>query len=282
MISVLLVAALMFTPEDAAFAMTTTCSFVSACTPRDAGTVRGGIAANWILDCASMTGANVRRDIFTAPTPRGERRFTNLYAEFESNPTSRWVVLVSHFDTKPGVDCPGANDGAATSALLVAFADVLVRRQMPVGNVMLVWTDAEECAGDHYVDGDGFQGAIRAAARLKERDRQVQAVIVLDMLGDKDLDISIPANGTMSLARIVLHAARRINEPRLVTLSDIQVKDDHNAFLEAGYPAVDLIDFSYGPDNAWWHTREDTCDKISEESLLKSGRLVAELLNILL
>ena len=60
------------------------------------------------------------------------------------------------------------------------------------------------------------------------------------------------------------------------------VTDDHSAFLAHGCPAIDFIDFSYGPGNAWWHTPEDTMDKISEASLLSSGRLVAAFLNILL
>lgn len=283
MLSVLLAAALAFTPEDAALARTTTCAFVAACTPRDAGTIRGSLAANWILDETSMTGVDIRRDVFTASTPNGDRRFTNLYAEFASNPTSRWVVLVSHYDTKSGVECPGANDGAVTTAMLMSFARILAAGRSTLdGNVMLVWTDGEECMGEHYSAGDGFQGAKRAVQRLKEKERAVQAVICLDMLGDKDLKIAIPANGSLPLAKIACHAARRIGEPKLVELADLQVKDDHLPFLEAGYPAIDLIDFEYGPGNSWWHTRADTCDKISEESILKSGRLVTELLNILL
>ena len=102
------------------------------------------------------------------------------------------------------------------------------------------------------------------------------------MLGDRDLHISIPANSTTSLAKIACHAARRIGHEGLVTRSDLSVKDDHVPFLEAGYNAIDLIDFEYGPGNSWWHTEEDTCDKLSEASILKSGRLVCELLKILL
>ena len=60
------------------------------------------------------------------------------------------------------------------------------------------------------------------------------------------------------------------------------VKDDHVAFMDKGFKAIDLIDFSYGPDNSYWHTPQDTMDKISEDSILKSGKIVAELLNILL
>lgn len=282
MLFVFLAAALAFAPQDADFAHRAAGEFVEKCTPRDAGTIRGAIAANWILDQASMTGADVRRDSFVAATPVGPRRMTNLYAEFKADDTSRWVVLVSHYDTKPGVKCPGANDGASTSALLIAIANVLADWRTPRGNVMLVWTDGEECRGEHYSEGDGLHGAQRAVEYLREKERSVQAVICLDMLGDRDLTITIPANGNPALARIAKHAARRIGEPKLVVTDGDKIKDDHVAFLASGYPAIDLIDFSYGPNHSWWHTPEDTMDKVSAESLLKAGRLVCEILNITL
>ena len=280
MTALLLAAALAFTEADAATTLQTTRAFVEECTPRDAGTIRSGIAANWLLDHASMTGADVRRDVFFAKTPDGERRFVNLYASFQHNSTSRWVVLVSHYDTKHG--CPGANDGAVTSALLVTLTKKLSEWKTPYGNTLLVWTDGEECQGGVYAENDGLQGSKRAVEYLKEKGLPVQAVLVLDMLGDRDLHISIPANGTTSLAKIACHAARRIGHEGLVTRSDLVVKDDHVPFLDAGYNAIDLIDFEYGPGNSWWHTEEDTCEKLSEASILKSGRLVCELLKILL
>ena len=282
MFSLLIAASLVFGPEDAEFAERTTREFIEECTPRDAGTIRGGIAANWILDRASMTGADVRRDVFRASTPNGMRRFVNLYGEFESNPSSRWVVIVSHYDTKPGTNCPGANDGGSTTGLLISLANVISEWREQHGNVMLVWTDGEECMGERYSPGDGFQGAERAVQYLKEKDRKVQAVVCLDMLGDADPAISVPANGDPTLAKIAQHAARRIGEPNLVTPMADSVKDDHVAFSEAGHRAIVLIDFSYGPGNAWWHTAEDTCDKLSKESFLKSGRLVCEMLRILM
>ena len=257
------------------------CEFVASCTPRDAGTARGGIAANWILDHASMTGADVRRDIFNAPAPGGERRFVNLYSEFRSNYTSKWVVVVSHFDTKPGVNCPGANDGASTTGLLIALAGALCEWNTPRGNVMLVWTDGEEC-NNYYADNDGFQGAKRAVEYIRRKNREIQAVICLDMLGDRDLAISVPANGSPALSKIAVLASRLIGEEGLVSPVGDIVKDDHVPFMEAGMKAIDLIDFSYGPGNSWWHTPEDTCDRISADSLLKSGKLVCEMLNILL
>ena len=281
MLSLFLSVALVFTPNDAALAHRAMSEFVAKCTPRDAGTVPGRIAANWILDHASMTGADVRRDIFAAMTPKGERRFVNLYSEFRFNPTASWVVVVSHYDTKPGTKCPGANDGASTTGLLISLANALGRWRMPRGNVLLAWTDGEECM-NHYAENDGLQGARRVVDYLKWKGRDVQAVICLDMIGDRDLSISLPANGSPALSKIALYAARSIGEPDLVRQTGDIVKDDHVPFIEKGYRAIDLIDFSYGDGNSFWHTGKDTIENVSEESLLASGSVVAEMLNILL
>ena len=281
-VSAVLAATLAFTPANAHLAYETARSLVEECTPRDGGTVGANRAALRILDAASAAGADVRRDAFRAQTPNGERLFTNLYGEFRPvDPTASWVVLVSHYDTKPGVACPGANDGASTSGLLVALADAYSSWADRRGNLLLVWTDGEECQRS-YADDDGFWGSKRAAEWLRSSGRKVQAVICLDMLGDRDLSISVPANGSPSLAKIALHAARRIGAAGLVVRSDESVLDDHVAFLQRGFRAIDLIDFSYGPDNSFWHTPQDAMENVSEESLLSSGRLVAELLNILL
>ncbi|MBO7684223.1 MAG: Zn-dependent exopeptidase M28 [Kiritimatiellae bacterium] len=278
----LLSAGLAFTQADARMSYATARRLVEKCTPRDAGTIRGRIAANNILDAASAAGANVRRDAFTAKTPSGDKEFTNLYAEFRAGgDDAKWVVLVSHYDTKPGVNCPGANDGASTSGLLVGIANAVLNWKERRGNLLLVWTDGEECAVSYGPD-DGLWGSRRAAEYLSERNRKVQAVVCLDMLGDRDLSISIPSNGSPALTKIAVHAARQAGLPDLVRPIPDVVKDDHVPFMEKGYPAIDLIDFSYGPDNSFWHTENDTVENISEESLLKSGRVVAEMLNILL
>ena len=282
MLSLILAAALEFTAQDAKLAYEQAKDLVETCTPRDAGTIRGRIAANHLLDAASAAGADVRRETFRANTPAGMKEFTNLYAEFKCGTTNdRWVVVVSHYDTKPGTGCPGANDGASTTGLLIGLANAFSNWQEPKGNLMLIWTDGEECMRNYGPD-DGFWGSKRAVEYLEGKNRKVQAVICVDMLGDKDLAISIPSNGSPTLAKIAVHAAKRAGYPGLVKPIDELVKDDHVAFMDKGYKAIDLIDFNYGPDNSHWHTPQDTMDKISEESLLKSGKLVAEMLNILL
>ena len=282
MIALLLAAALEFTPQDAHLAFESARELVEECTPRDAGTIRGRLAANRILDAASATGANVRRDVFKAMTPKGERTLTNLYADFPSSDAEAgWVIVISHFDTKAGTNCPGANDGASTSGLLVGLANAYSNWKTPKGNLMLIWTDGEECM-EEYGENDGFWGSRRAVRQVMEKNRTVKAVICVDMIGDRDLAISVPANGDESLRKIAVQAAEKAGYPNLVTPIRDWVKDDHVAFLDKGFKAIDLIDFKYGPDNAYWHTPQDTMDKISEESLLKSGKIVVEMLKILL
>ena len=284
MFSALLAASLVFSQADAKLAFNTATNLVENHTPRDSGTTRSMLAANFLLDAASAAGADVRRDMFIAKTPKGERRFTNLVASFKRNPDAPWVVLVSHYDTKTGVDCPGANDGASTSGLLVALAGVLCTHRTQDDNVMLIWTDGEECM-NAYVEDDGLWGSRHAAKSLKESGVKVKAVICLDMLGDKDLHVSIPKNSSPALSKIALAAAKKAGVADKVSRIDLLVKDDHVPFFEAGFKSIDLIDFEYGSApgrNDYWHTDKDTIDKISEESLLASGKLVAGMLNILL
>lgn len=283
--SLILAASLAFTEADARFAYGCASNLVENCTPRDAGTVRGRLASNWILDTVSAEGVDIRRDSFRADTPRGERTFTNLYCEFMTDPDADWVVVMSHFDTKPATCCPGANDGASTTGLLVALARAVAERGLPKGNLMLLWTDGEECFYG-YSDNDGFWGSKHAAERLGRSGRKVRAAICLDMLGDRDLNVTVPANCDDTLAKIAVHAARRAGlGDGFVTRIPEEVKDDHVAFAACGWRAIDFIDFDYGSApgrNDWWHTSADTVDKLSVDSLHRSGRLVAEMLNIVL
>ena len=283
MFAFLLASALAFTQADAHIAYQAADGLVSKHTPRDAGTFRGRSAANYILDTASSVGADAKIDSFTASSPIGKRRFTNVVAEWVSNPTSQWIVVVSHYDTKHGVQCPGANDGASTSGLLVGLSNALSDWRTPRCNVMLIWLDAEECINS-YLEGDGFQGSKHAALSLKDSGRDVSAVICVDMLGDKDLRIGMPHNSSADLRKIALKAAANTGHAEKLYEMEELVKDDHMAFQDVGFRSIDLIDFYYGSApglNDYWHTSEDTMDKISEDSLLVSGQIVCEIINIL-
>ena len=275
-----------FTADDAKNAFSTAAEFVRECTPRDAGTIRGRLAANWIMDRVSRTGVDAAIDSFRADSPRGMKSFANVVVEFKgTKQNAPWIVLISHFDTPVNIGngFEGANDGASTTALLIALAKAIRRAGPQPDNIMLLWTDAEECMVS-YSENDGFQGAKHALKGFADRRRAIKAAIGLDMLGDRDLHIQMPVNGTVQLQNAVFEAAKRAGLEGLVSVGRDIVKDDFAVFYDAGCPAVNLIDFHFGSapgKNDYWHTVEDRMDKISEESLLKSGMLVVELLNML-
>ncbi len=275
-------APLTFTAADAQFAYETAAGLVRDCTPRVSGTPESVRAAAWL--CARV-GAGAEVDRFRANIYDKSHEFANVLLELPGrDPAAPWIILLSHFDTAPNIKprFEGANDGASTSGLLVALARSLRRAtEKPRFNLLLAWLDGEECR-IAYMPRDGFQGSKRLVEQTRRRRRPVKAVICLDMLGDRDLNIEIPANSTPSLRDATLRAAAAAGLADRVTRNDaIVVKDDHTAFLDAGYPAIDLIDFDYGSArgrNDYWHTSADSLDKISAESLHAAGRLVAALL----
>ena len=277
-------AAISFTEADAKLAYDTAAGLVKDCTPRHAGTQGAIRAAIWL---SIRAGAMASVDRFRDNIYDEVHDFANVLLDIPGeNPDAPWIILMSHFDTAPKVakGFEGANDGASTSGLLVALAGAIKRAGRARDNIMLAWTDAEECR-IAYMPRDGFQGSKRLLKMVREKRRTVKAVICLDMLGDRDLNIEIPWNSTPSLRRQVMQAAKNAGVADKVSLRDsITVKDDHSAFFEAGYPAIDIIDFDYGSrrgKNDYWHTPKDTMDKISEASLLASGKLVSELLNLI-
>lgn len=281
MTSFLLAATLLFAPADADIAYDTASELVKKHTPRDSGTLSSRRAADFIHDKLKALGAKAELDFFKADTPAGERYFVNVESAFVSNTNNEWIVFVSHFDTKKGVSCPGANDGASTTGLLIALAGKLVKQNPEKTNVLLLWTDGEECFND-YAENDGLWGSRHAAKKLKDSGVKVRAVVCFDMLGDKDLKITIPENSHQGFRDGILKIAKRKNlADKIVAVDDIVI-DDHVPFLEAGFKAVDLIDFDYGSRpglNDYWHTSKDTIDKISRESLLLAGEIATWLIN---
>ena len=108
-------------------------------------------------------------------------------------------------------------------------------------------------------------------------------MILLDMIGDRNLTFTVPANSDAMLLDLLLKAADRLNVRNKIQLHrHTTIIDDHVPFLEIGIPAIDLIDFKFGSHdhaNDYWHTDEDSMDKISPESLKISGQITLEMLD---
>lgn len=216
-------------------------------------------------------------DAFDASTPSGPKHMANLIARLPGK-SGRTVVITGHYDTKvmPGVPFVGANDGGSSTGLLLELARVLAK-QPHKDEILLVWLDGEEAIAQ-WSPTDSLYGS-RHLAALWRRDgtaAKIKAVINVDMIGDASLELVAEQNSTEWLRRLVWNAAHELGYRKEFGTSSGAIEDDHIPFLQAGIPAVDLIDFDYGPNNRHWHTPADTVDKLSARSLEVVGRVVLE------
>ncbi len=272
---------LTFTTAQAGVALSNVVAFVSECTPRDGGTPGSDRAAVWLQARLAHRGVTAAIDRFTDYTPEGPRPFANVLATIPGT-GDEWVVLLSHFDTKCRIanEFQGANDGGSSTGLLLELAAALQATAPHRLNVLCAFLDGEECRLG-YSDRDGFHGSRHLAKAMKREGKKVKAVILMDMVGDRDLKLTLPHNGTAALRVLALEAAEATGDRAKIGLFDGIIYDDHQAFLDQGYPAIDLIDLVYGSrpgENDYWHTTRDTPDKLSADSLLTTGRIVMELL----
>jgi len=170
----------------------------------------------------------------------------------------------------------GANDGGSGTGLLLALAPILARRNFN-HTLWLVWLDGEEAIQD-WTDTDSLYGSRHMAEKLKADAAvpQIGAFLLVDMIGDRDLDLHRETNSTPWLTDLVWNVAGRLGHQRHFLNSSHTISDDHLPFLAAGIPAVDLIDYNYGRNNAYWHAAEDTLDKLSAQSLQVMSEVLLE------
>jgi Zn-dependent M28 family amino/carboxypeptidase len=187
------------------------------------------------------------------------------------------ILVGGHYDTKWFREIPfvGANDGGSSAALLLELA-----RQLAAGprafTYRIAWFDGEE-ARENWTATDSLYGSRHMAAELARTSRLPKAVIVADMIGDRDLGILRESGSTPWLTDLVWAAAARLGHGRHFLATSMSVEDDHAPFLRLGVPSVLLIDFDFPA----WHTADDTLDKVSAKSLAVVGEVLQEALSAL-
>jgi len=243
--------------------------------PRPPGSKALVESRQWIIRQLKQAGAQVEEDRFVAGTPLGNVPMTNLIARFPG--TRPQVVMVAgHYDTKraEGFAFVGANDGGSSGAFLLELARVLGRRKNAL-TYWLVFFDGEE-ALQQWSQADSLYGSRHLAEELASRGElsRIQAMILVDMIGDAKLSIHRESNSTPWLRDLVFNCAKRLGYGKYFLESPTAVDDDHIPFVNAGVSALDLIDFDYGPNNSYWHTAKDTVEHCSPLSLTIVGRVV--------
>ena len=247
--------------------------------PRVAGTPGAAKARDYITEQLKAAGLAVREQAFDASTPRGSVHMINLLAvipgipppEAPSQVPVQRIIVAGHYDTKLFKEFTfvGANDGGSSAALLIELARALKPRTLPM-DVELLFLDGEEAVGDwqgsdHTYGSRYYVQAAKKAGALKT----IGALVLVDMIGDKDLRIMKEANSTPWLTESVWGAASRLGRREFVG-ETTTIEDDHLEFLEEGVPAVDIIDLDYPA----WHRADDTLDKLSAASLQSVGEVV--------
>jgi glutaminyl-peptide cyclotransferase len=236
----------------------------------------------------------VEDDIFTADTPAGKFPVHNIVAKFPGTKNGI-IVVASHYDTNyplRNTSYVGANDGGSSSGLLLEMANVLRGKTRDGYSIWLVWDDAEEAmlpdgSGglpmEMPFDKDSLYGITHLAEKWQADGtlKKIKTFLLADMIGDADLNVDRDLNSTPWVESVVYEAATRLGYQSHFFGRLNQVGDDHIPFRKRGVPCADLIDFSYGYNNVFWHTPQDTVDKLSANSLHIVGSVMLETIRIL-
>jgi len=247
------------------------------CGPRPAGSPELAKARELILASLQGSGWNTELQEFTAQTPNGPVRMVNILARFplergnRAGLASQKVIVASHYDTKIFRTIPfvGANDGASSTGALLELARVLALDPALATKVELAFFDGEE-AVQQFTETDGLYGSRYYATQLRDSGRapQFKAGIVWDMIGDKDLTITLPIDSPKDLTLGMLASADKLQCKNAFRIFERPMLDDHIPLIQiARIPSLDVIDFDYAP----WHTADDTLDKLSAASLQTIG-----------
>jgi Zn-dependent M28 family amino/carboxypeptidase len=241
--------------------------------PRPAGSAALARAREYIVGELRRAGIEVEVRPFEADTPHKRLRMANVVAVLPGRRPDV-IMLGGHYDTKHYTEFRfvGANDGGSSAALLIELARALAARPREF-TYWVTWFDGEE-ARVTWTERDSLYGSRRLAAELARANRLPRALVVVDMIGDRDLGIRKEGSSTPWLTEILWATAARLGHGRHFLADTHVVEDDHAPFLRLGVPAALLIDFDYPP----WHTAEDTPDKVSARSLAVVGEVVLEAL----
>src|SRR5216117_1848577 len=235
--------------------------------PRPAGSKAVEKSRDYIEDQLRRSGWQVTRQAFSDDTPQGKIQFVNLVAQFsgQGKAASPSFLLCSHYDTKifDAIRFVGANDGGSSTGLLLELARVIGQQPSLAKKIELVFFDGEE-AFEQFSQTDGLYGSRYFARRLQSGEaKQFRGGMLFDMVGDRSLGITLPADSPAAMARDVFAAAEALKVRNYFSYLDRDLIDDHAPLNAIGVATIDVIDFDYPS----WHTAGHTMDKISAQSL---------------
>ena len=217
-------------------------------------------------------GCSVEADTFTADTPAGRLPMKNFLVKIPGE-NSGIILLGTHYDTKRLENFIGADDAASSTAVMLELARLLCRQHGHYA-VWIAFFDGEEAVNKQWVDPDNCYGSRQMAAQLAISGDlpRVRAFLLADIVGSKALRFRRKENSNKGLTDLIWNAAARLGYKDIFVNESSPIEDDHQSFLKRGVPSVDVIDLEI----PYWHTPQDTLDKISGKSLAVTGHVFLE------
>jgi hypothetical protein len=244
--------------------------------PRPAGSSALAQTREYIVSQLKAAGIAVREEAFDVKTPLGQTRLVNLIATIPGRRPER-IALATHYDTKLFREFRfvGASGGASSTAAVLELGRLLKSRQNEF-TIELLFFDGEEAVVDWNRNNDntyGSRGYVEAAQKSGTL-KSLRALILLDMIGDRNLNIRRDSNSTGWLNDIVWASAAKLGYRSNFPAEETTIDDDHMPFVRAGIPSIDIIDLDYPA----WHTAQDDLDRVSARSLQIVGDVVLDAL----
>lgn len=245
---------------------------------RPSGSEANARTREWIISQLKPLGCQISLDQFTGQTPLGPVPMANILATFPGT-SGKMLVVSGHYDTKkiPMVHFIGANDAGSSTGFLIEFARVAAGMKH-ADSIVLVFFDGEEAVGE-WTATDSVYGSRHLVGKWASNGSlaKIKALINVDMIGDKELDLSNDANSSESLRASLRRIAAKLGDERYIRKDLGAIDDDHKPFADSGVEVIDIIDLDYGPNGSYWHTAQDTMDKLSAQSFQVVGNMVVEL-----
>lgn len=242
--------------------------------PRPSGSDAIKKTQDYISSELRVDGCQTDDDNFNAQTPVGNIAMKNIVAKVPG--TGKDVILLlTHYDTKRLDNFVGAEDGGSSTGLMLEMARLLCGKKQPVA-IWMAFLDGEEAVNPQWGDDDHTYGSRQMAANLEltGQSKNVKAVILVDMIGQKGLRIPKESTSTAWLTDLIWSTAAKLGYQNVFVSESGSVDDDHDPFLAKGISSVDIIDLNDYINEGYWHTAQDTMDKISPKSLAIVGHVV--------
>jgi glutaminyl-peptide cyclotransferase len=242
--------------------------------PRPAGSQAIAQMQDYITSQLSSFGCTVDTDAFYSDTPAGRLAMKNIVVKIAGERPGI-ILLTTHYDTKKLDNFVGADDAGSSTGVMLEMARLLCAKRGRYA-VWIAFFAGEEAVRKEWQDPDNRYGSRQMAAKMATSGdlKKIKAMILADLVGGKSLQIEREQNSTKELVDLIWNTAKRLGYGELFVDQTMPIDDDHLSFLSRGVPSADIIDLMNSA--GYWHTPQDTLDKISAKNLGIVGHVILE------